>query len=521
MNQLLPVVATPASLPRDYDQFDEIVDVVVVGYGLAGMVAAITAHDAGAQVLLIEKLPFPGGISICAGGGVRYTSDSDAAFAYLRETNAGKTPDTVLRAFADGLAEVEPYTREFADLAGATLDSEGRHGNYKFAGYENLPTLKISHIPGFDATKEYPAVRGRDGVNLFKVFDDGLKSRGIDARLSHAAERLITGPNGDVRGVWVRNGGEPLAVGARRAVVLACGGFESSAEMQAQYWPIGPIMTSATLGNTGDGIRMAQDIGADLWHMWHFHGSYGYRHPDPTFPYAIRVKKLPNWTPGHDVPSVKMAWILVNSAGLRFSNEYEPYVQDTSHRVFAAFDTVTQSYPHIPAYLIADEDGRKLYPLGHTVYNDDKAQVINWSRDNLAEIEAGILRRFDTLDEIADHIGASRDLFRSTIARWNEAVLTGGDEDFGRPPATMMPIAKPPFLVGEVWPFVSNTQGGPVHNEYQQVLNPFGAVLPRLYEAGELGSIWGHLYLSGANLSECIITGRIAGERAAAEAAWN
>ena len=85
----------------------------------------------------------------------------------------------------------------------------------------------------------------------------------------------------------------------------------------------------------------------------------------------------------------------------------------------------------------------------------------------------------------------------------------------------MVPVDSPPFYFGEVWPIVSNTQGGPVHDAAQRVLNPFGEPVPRLFEAGELGSIWGHLYLSGGNLSECFITGRIAGREAAKLPPWD
>ena len=63
--------------------------------------------------------------------------------------------------------------------------------------------------------------------------------------------------------------------------------------MQRQYWQVYPVTTAAFRGNTGDGIRMALDLGADLWHMWHYHGSYGFRHPDPAYPFSIRVKRLP------------------------------------------------------------------------------------------------------------------------------------------------------------------------------------------------------------------------------------
>jgi succinate dehydrogenase/fumarate reductase flavoprotein subunit len=85
----------------------------------------------------------------------------------------------------------------------------------------------------------------------------------------------------------------------------------------------------------------------------------------------------------------------------------------------------------------------------------------------------------------------------------------------------MTRIDTPPYYVGEVWPVVSNTQGGPVHNARQQVMNVYGEPIPRLYAAGELGSAFGYLYLSGANLSECMVTGKVAGSGAAALAAWD
>ena len=85
----------------------------------------------------------------------------------------------------------------------------------------------------------------------------------------------------------------------------------------------------------------------------------------------------------------------------------------------------------------------------------------------------------------------------------------------------MTRVDTPPFYFGEVWPVVSNTQGGPVHNARQQIINVYGEPIPRLYAAGELGSAFGHLYLSGGNLAECLVTGKIAGTEAAALASWD
>ena len=84
----------------------------------------------------------------------------------------------------------------------------------------------------------------------------------------------------------------------------------------------------------------------------------------------------------------------------------------------------------------------------------------------------------------------------------------------------MMPIKNPPFYVVEAWPIVNNTQGGPEHDVEQRVLDPMKKPIPRLYVAGEISSIYGHLYLEAGNITECFVAGKIAGQNAAAERAW-
>src|SRR5690242_15150472 len=101
---------TPHALRlTQYSSPMETYDVVVIGYGFAGAVAAIEASDAGASVLLIEKMQDPGGISICAGGGLRVAQSFENAYAYLQATNAGTTPDDVLEVIARGMTTLTPY----------------------------------------------------------------------------------------------------------------------------------------------------------------------------------------------------------------------------------------------------------------------------------------------------------------------------------------------------------------------------------------------------------------------------
>ena len=109
--------ASPAGhIELDTDGFDEAYDVIVAGYGFAGGIAAVEAARAGAKVLICEKMPQPGGISICSGGAVRCAGSADDAFAYLRATNAGTTPDDVLRALADGMASAQSYLEWLVSL---------------------------------------------------------------------------------------------------------------------------------------------------------------------------------------------------------------------------------------------------------------------------------------------------------------------------------------------------------------------------------------------------------------------
>jgi succinate dehydrogenase/fumarate reductase flavoprotein subunit len=492
-------------------------DVIVIGYGLAGAVSAIEAHDAGAKVLLIEKESLAGGISICAGGGARIADDAGKAFTYLKASNAGTTPEPVLMALAQGMVELPAYVRALCRPLGAVAQDSTTKGNYALPGYETWGYVRVEHVPGFDPARDYPHVRAEgevEGRNMFKVAQANVERRDIAVRLGAPVERLWL-ENGEVRGVIC---GEPIE--ARRAVILATGGFESSQEMQRQFWSTPPVRAVATFGNTGDGIRMAQQAGAGLWHMWHYHGVYGFHHPDPTFKLGIRIRRMRNWTPGqgsghqgssHQNP---MSWIIVDQRGRRYMNEYDPYMQDTNHRRMALYDPVTQSYPRIPSVLLLDARGRELYPLCEPIYSDPDTAA-RFNRLSLREFDEQVLSRRSSLGEIADEFGLDRGMLVATVETWNAACRAGADPEFERPPGSMMPILEPPFSAARVWPIVSNTQGGLPHDEDQRVLDCFGRPIERLYVAGELGSVFGHLYLSGGNYSECLIAGRIAGANAA------
>jgi succinate dehydrogenase/fumarate reductase flavoprotein subunit len=506
--------------------FDETFDVIVVGYGFAGALAAITAADLGARVLLAEKEETPGGISICSGGTMRSAHNADEAFAYLKATNAGRTPDDVLRVLADGMAGMEAEVRKLAAVSNATVDTREKGGNYPFPGVDTFYHTNVTHVPGCeDPLTTYPHMMARPSANgwrVFKVLEDNIARRNIEIRHSFPALRLISNGEREVVGAWFKNkAGKSVAIKARRGVVLACGGFEANEEMKRQFWEKAPVLSATSTSNTGDGIRMAQELGADLWHMWHYHGAYGFKHPDPRFPVAIRVKRLPDWMPGRErTAKVKMCWVIVDQDGRRYMNECTPYTQDTSHRPMEYFDSVRQIFPRIPSHMIYDENGRNMYQIGAPTFNK-KGLAFAWSEDNLREVELGIIKKANTVEELARLIGCDPQVLQTTLDRWNELCRRRRDEDFGRPSGTMTRIDTPPYYVGQLWPVVSNTQGGPVHDARQRVINVFGEPIPRLYAAGEMGSAFGYLYLSGGNLSECVVTGKIAGAEAVALNPWD
>jgi succinate dehydrogenase/fumarate reductase flavoprotein subunit len=510
-------------------KFDESFDVIVIGFGLAGGIAALNAAQAGAKTLLLEKSTVPGGLSICSYGAVRSAHDPELAFSYLQTTNGGRTPDDVVRTLANGMCELEAYVRELAEINGARVitsvqENEERakagdpyrrqiRGNYPLPGTDTFYHTSVVDVPGFDAREAYPWANGApNGPKLFKVVHDNVIAAGVDIRLGCGAQHLIADPvTREVLGVIVDQDGQPRRLQAKRGVVLTTGGFEGNADMKAQFLETYPVFNAAARHNTGDGIRMAQALGAALWHMWHVHGAYGYRHTDPAYPYGIRVKRFPDWFPGdEDKVNLKMAWILLDKGGNRFMSEYQPYTQDTGVRPLGYFDPVTQQAPRNPAYLICDDIGRLMYPLGKATSNDEGLRY-DWSNDNLQEVDNGILKRADTLDDLAKQLGLDRNAVKVSVARWNALCAAGKDTDFARPTGSMMPIIKPPFIGAPVWAVISNTQGGPVHDAQSRILDVHGQPIPRLYSAGECGSAFGHLYLSGGNIAECMVTGRIAG----------
>jgi len=137
---------------------------------------------------------------------------------------------------------------------------------------------------------------------------------------------------------------------------------------------------------------------------------------------------------------------------------------------------------------------------------------------------------------LARILGMNSENLKETVIAWNRDITQGEDTQFGRTvhseatekpayqgqelPVLSSPIKTPPYYALPLFPTLINTQGGPRRNSKAQVLDAFGDPIPRLFSAGELGSMWGLIYQGGGNITECMVFGRIAGKNAAAEKPW-
>ena len=151
-----------------------------------------------------------------------------------------------------------------------------------------------------------------------------------------------------------------------------------------------------------------------------------------------------------------------------------------------------------------------------------------WDENNRNEIDRGWIMESSTLEGIAKKIRADSDnnglmtpsTLKATVQEYNKYCRRGEDQDFHKSPEWLQPLEDPPYFAVKLWPGGPNTQGGPKRNTKAQVLSVDNCPIPRLYSAGELGSVWGMLYQGAGNLGECIAFGRIAGSNAAAEKLW-
>ena len=524
------------------EKWDYEADVVIVGYGGAGACAAIAAHDAGAKVLILEKDTVPrGGNTGCSGGGSSIGVTVEGALNYLRAECWGTVADEeLLRTYAEETLKNPIWTEQLggkvcwkASSAWSPLLPGGGEGFADPKGSWNI---------------EVDGQRG-DGYELFKFYSGCVTARGIEVMLGTPVTELIQdGATKEILGVKALTGvtftedfhqepgGKEIYVKAKKGVILACGGYENNREMHHNFSPFPHSAFVTWYGNplnTGDGLVMAQRVGAKLWHM--------NKKEAHSFACVPVSKELGT---GICVTAygakMKGYWgIYVNRDGKRFMNEYFWSGHSEQHKVYDEFehklspedDYDYSDYRNIPIYWVFDDITMKAGSLRGT-YKQYVGihKIYEWSEDNSKEVEKGWIIKADTIEELGQKIKI-KDFFGrvvgmdaaglvETVNKYNQYCAAGKDLDFGRRAETLIPISTPPFYAMEVCDCLTNTMGGPQHNKYAQTLDVDEKPIPRLYSAGELGAIFGFLY-NGQNLAEAVAFGRIAGEHAAGLEPWD
>ena len=478
-------------------------DVVVVGFGAAGVAAAVTAFELGAEVLILEKAPEgqEGGNTRVAAQGYLNTSSAKKAAAYLKALSGPyPVPDGMIRAWSEEMCLNNDW------LAG--LGGDPQEHQHQPVGIE------FPDLPGADCVHKFHDGPTYGYSHTWKLFERLVKERPIRICYETPGRELIQdGTTGEILGVRARRGEKSLCVKALKAVVLTCGGFENNPDMIRKYLSGMPYCyPSGSPYNEGDGISMALAVGANLWHMNSYAGpSMALKVPE--FPTTFSMQAL------HFSKIVAGGMIVVGPDGKRFADEKFK----TRHGKVPARGTWRPLPTPCPMHMVFDHTLMASGPLYDKTPSHGWMQIIgryDWSEDNRAELAKGWIKTADTLAELGPAIGLEAERLGETVGRWNAQAAAGEDEDFRRN-LMLTPLDGGPYYAVELSPSMLNTQGGPERNEKGQIVRPDGTPIPRLYSAGELGSIYSYLYQGTGNIGECLAFGRISGRNAVQETPWS
>lgn len=499
---MAPQEAGAANVPKKWDKE---ADVVIVGFGGAGAAAAIQVTEAGGKALVLEKMPHGGGNSAVCSGAMAIPNDLAKGIAYMKAQTFGTVDDDeLIKTFVESLMALPDWFRSLG--ADIKLNPPLPH----------LPSSYFPNLPGSDCIQGRWMINpGGNGHALFKFMLEQVNKRKIEILYETPATKLVQDPaTGEIRGVLAKTAQGQLAIKARKGVVLSCGGYENNPEMKACFNLPGTTMFPAgNPGNTGDGIKMISEVGAQLWHQQPFEWrSPGVMAASKKLGVAVMASL-----------SARTPFILVNKAGKRFQNELKEMTHTKDTLPITRFSHDMPGYPNLPFYMIFDETKRKAAPvarLGTGTSYADVYKLLEWSKDNQAEIEKGWIVKADTPRELAEKLGINAAGLEETLGNYAKYCADGADPEFGKEKRGLLPLNNPPYYATELCLVMLNTMGGPKHNARAQVLDYDNKPVPRLYAAGEFGSIFGIIYQGGQNMPEAYAFGKIAGNHAVSLKSW-
>lgn len=451
-------------------------DVVIVGAGMAGLSAAAAAADAGAKVVVLEKMGAVGGASITCGGELlaagttlqkeQGIEDNATALGdYWVAAGEGKVDESLLRMIADKSAE----TYEWLKSQGVAFGGLTYSYNY----------------PSQSPLRNHESSDG-SGIGFIKPLEATIQQKGVELLLETKALSLIKEGN-QVTGVVAENKGRKVTVMAK-AVILATGGFANNEELMKEYCPkIGAFGTFLGEVHQGDGLIMAAEAGALI-----------------SAPGGAIANPMDLGPTQYGDPNG--IFLNVDAQGNRFANENE-YWFTRSAKVY--FETAANYYYSI-------FDSKNQHP-------------------KLEEaVKAGTVLKADTIDELAALMGVDKAVLTATIERYNTMCKDQKDSDFNKPVSGPLGVRVKylqndvPFLTAvDAAPFyalkcatvmVTGTFGGPRTTAKGEVVATDNSLIPGLYAAGEVanGDLFYHRYpCSGTSIQFCATMGRLSGEAAA------
>lgn len=465
------VASKKVSNKSEKEPTEQTFDVVVVGSGGAGFSAAIEAKEAGKSVVLIEKMPAVGGNTLISGAEMNVPNNWVQEKLGIKGDSPEKMAEDTIKG-GDELGDphmIQVMTENALDAATWLKDNikvEFLDDQlFQFGGH----SYKRALIP-----------KGHTGQEVITKFRAKADKLDIPIKLNTTAKELIQ-ENNRITGIKAENKeGQMITYKSKNGVVLTTGGFGSNVEMRKKYNEKmdESYMSTVTEGSTGDGIIMAEAVGADLTNM-------------------ENIQTYPICNPKTGVISLLAdtrfdGAILVNQEGKRFVEELERR------------DVISNA--------ILEQTGGYTYQL----WNDDINKISGTMKVHEAEYEELLKQKMivkaDTLEEAAAFFDIDIQNLKETVKKVNQYAKNGKDEEFNHR-GELVSLAKGPYYIEKAVPSVHHTMGGLVINDKTEVLNKDGQPIPGLYAAGELtGVIHGSNRLGGNAITDIIVFGRIAGQ---------
>ena len=449
-------------------------DVVVIGAGGAGFSAAITARNAGANVVLLEKMPAVGGNSLISGAEMNVAKNwvqpklginDDSPELHAQDTfkgGDGKGDMKVINVMTHQALDAAKWCR---DYLGVRFEDDNL---FFFGGHSRKRAL----IPV-----------GHTGTEFIAKFQAKADELGIPVITNMKAEELIKDKDGRVVGVKATMDGSEYTFNAKGGVVLATGGFGANPEMVKKYNPKidERFKTTDAPGSTGEALYMAERAGAELVNMGYIQ----------TYPICDPLSGAIELIADARFDGA----IMLNQEGKRF-------VEELQRR-----DVLSEA--------ILNQTGRYCWVL----WNDKIGSISNTVKAHANEYEAftkqGVMTTCDDLKCIADFTKIPFDQLRKTVKRVSDMAGKGNDKDFNHR-AGLMDMQQGKYYVIKAVPSTHHTMGGVRINEKAEALTAEGKVIPGLWAAGEVtGVTHGTNRLGGNAYTDIIVFGRIAGEAAA------